>query len=29
LINLKLQQDLKKLELEKIIGVRLETVLKK
>jgi outer membrane protein TolC len=29
LINLKLQQDLKKLELEKMIGVRLETVLKK
>lgn len=29
LINLKLQQDLKKLELEKLIGVKLETVLKK
>ena len=28
LINLKLQQDLKKLELEKLIGVKLETVLK-
>lgn len=28
LVNLKLQQDLKKLELEKLIGVRLETVLK-
>jgi outer membrane protein TolC len=29
LISLKLQQDLKKLELEKLIGVKLETVLKK
>ena len=29
LVNLKLQQDLKKLELEKLIGVKLETVLKK
>jgi outer membrane protein TolC len=29
LINLKLQRDIKKLELEKLIGVRLETVLKK
>jgi outer membrane protein TolC len=29
LVNLKLQQDLKKLELEKLIGVRLESVLKK
>lgn len=29
LINLKLQQDLKKLEVEKLIGVKLETVLKK
>lgn len=29
LINLKLQQDLKKLELEKMIGVKLETVLAK
>lgn len=29
LINLKLQKDLKKLELEKLIGVKLETVLKK
>ena len=29
LINLKLQQDLKKLEVEKFIGTRLETVLKK
>jgi len=29
LINLKLQQDLKKLEVEKYIGTRLETVLKK
>jgi outer membrane protein TolC len=29
LINLKLQQELKKLELEKLIGVKLETVLKK
>jgi outer membrane protein TolC len=29
LINLKLQQDLKKLEIEKMIGVKLETVLKK
>ena len=29
LINLKLQQDLKKLELERLIGVKLETVLKK
>jgi len=29
LVNIKLQQDLKKLELEKLIGVRLETVLKK
>ncbi|MGZ3905100.1 MAG: TolC family protein, partial [Bacteroidia bacterium] len=29
LVNLKLQQDIKKLELEKLIGVRLETVLKK
>lgn len=29
LINLKLQQDLKKLEIEKMIGVKLETVLRK
>jgi outer membrane protein TolC len=29
LINLKLQQDLKKLEIEKMIGVKLETVLNK
>jgi outer membrane protein TolC len=29
LVNLRLQRDLKKLELEKIIGVKLETVLKK
>lgn len=29
LVNLKLQQDLKKLELEKLIGVKLETVLNK
>lgn len=29
LVNLKLQQELKKLELEKLIGVKLETVLKK
>ena len=29
LVNLKLQQDLKKLEVEKLIGVRLESVLKK
>jgi outer membrane protein TolC len=29
LVNLRLQQDLKKLELEKLIGVKLETVLKK
>ena len=29
LVNLKLQQDIKKLELERLIGVRLETVLKK
>jgi len=29
LVNLKLEQDLKKLELEKLIGVRLESVLKK
>jgi outer membrane protein TolC len=29
LINLRLQQDLKKLELEKLIGVKLETVLNK
>lgn len=29
LLDLKLQQDLKKLELEKLIGVKLETVLKK
>lgn len=29
LVNLKLQQDLKKLEIEKLIGVKLETVLKK
>jgi hypothetical protein len=29
LINLKLQQDIKKLEIEKLIGVRLETVLRK
>lgn len=29
LINLKLQQELKKLELEKLIGVKLETVLRK
>lgn len=29
LINLKLQQDLKKLALERLIGVKLETVLKK
>jgi len=29
LVDLRLQQDLKKLELEKLIGVKLETVLKK
>lgn len=29
LINLKLQQDLKKLEIEKLIGVKLESVLRK
>lgn len=29
LINLKLQQDLKKLELERLIGVKLETVIRK
>jgi len=29
LVNLRLQQDVKKLELEKLIGVKLETVLKK
>jgi hypothetical protein len=29
LVNLKLQQELKKLEIEKLIGVKLETVLKK
>ena len=29
LINLRLQQDIKKLELEKMIGVKLETVLRK
>lgn len=29
LINLKLQQDLKKIELEKLIGVKLETVLRR
>jgi outer membrane protein TolC len=29
LVNLRLQQDIKKLELEKLIGVKLETVLKK
>jgi outer membrane protein TolC len=29
LLDLRLQQDLKKLELEKLIGVKLETVLKK
>ena len=29
LVNLKLQQDIKKLELEKLIGVKLESVLKK
>ena len=29
LINLRLQQDLKKLEIEKLIGVKLDTVLKK
>lgn len=29
LINLRLQQDLKKLEIEKLIGVKLETVLRK
>ena len=29
LINLKLQQDLKKLEIERMIGVKLETVLRK
>lgn len=29
LINLKLQQDIKKLEIEKLIGVKLETVLKR
>lgn len=29
LINLKLQQDLKKLEIEKMIGVKLETVIRK
>jgi outer membrane protein TolC len=29
LVNLKLQRDLKRLELEKLIGVKLETVLKK
>jgi outer membrane protein TolC len=29
LINLKLQQDIKKLEIEKLIGVKLETVLRK
>ena len=27
LINLKLQQDIKKLEIEKMIGVKLETVI--
>jgi outer membrane protein TolC len=29
LVNLKLQQELKKLEIEKLIGVKLETVIKK
>jgi outer membrane protein TolC len=29
LVNLKLQQDIKKLELEKLIGVKLDSVLKK